>query len=57
MNRNISIMVDSNGRKIVVIHDIIFKGKRKIDWKDIMCLKLECWSDMRKTERNICMIY
>lgn len=57
MNRNISIMVDSNGRKIVVIHDIIFKGKRKIDWKDIMCLKLECWSDMRKTERNIYMIY
>ncbi|MBQ3583126.1 MAG: hypothetical protein IJA27_00250 [Lachnospiraceae bacterium] len=35
MNRNISIMVDSNGRKIVVIHDIIFKGKRKIDWKDV----------------------
>lgn len=28
-------MVDSNGRKIVVIHDIIFKGKRKIDWKDV----------------------
>jgi transcriptional regulator with XRE-family HTH domain len=31
--RNISVIQDIDGRKIVVIHDIQFKGKRSIDWK------------------------
>ena len=25
-----------NGNKIVMINDIIFKGKRGIDWKDVV---------------------
>lgn len=35
MNRNISVITDLNGNKIVMINDIIFKGKRGIDWKDV----------------------
>ena len=33
--RNISVITDLNGNKIVMINDIIFKGKRGIDWKDV----------------------
>ncbi|WP_034462134.1 MULTISPECIES: hypothetical protein [Butyrivibrio] len=30
--RNVSVIKDANGNNIVVINDIIFKGKRSIDW-------------------------
>lgn len=29
-NRNVSIVKDTDGKKIVVIHDIVFRGKRQI---------------------------
>lgn len=35
MKRNISIITDLDGKKIVIIHDIRFKGKRRIDWDDV----------------------
>ena len=35
MNRNISLIKDINGNKIVVINDIIFKGKRLINWDKV----------------------
>lgn len=35
MNKNIDIVTDSDGKKIVLIHDIRFKGKRQIDWGDV----------------------
>ncbi len=34
-NRNISIIRDAEDNKIVVINDIIFKGKRNICWNDV----------------------
>ncbi|RKM58550.1 hypothetical protein D6856_12400 [Butyrivibrio sp. XB500-5] len=34
-NRNVSVIKDVNGNKIVIINDIIFKGKRKINWLDV----------------------
>ncbi|WP_303192772.1 hypothetical protein [Hungatella hathewayi] len=33
--RNISVIEDLDGRKIVMIHDIRFRGKRKINWKEV----------------------
>lgn len=33
--RNISIMIDADGNKLVLINDIRFKGKRKIDWENV----------------------
>ena len=33
--KNISVITDLNGNKIVMINDIIFKGKRGIDWRDV----------------------
>lgn len=34
-NRNIEIITDKDGKKLVVINDIRFKEKRKIDWDDV----------------------
>ena len=33
--RNVSVITDIDGNKIVVINDIIFKGKRSINWDDV----------------------
>ena len=33
--RNVSVTQDIDGNNIVVINDIIFKGKRSINWKDV----------------------
>ena len=35
MNRNISIVTDADNNKIVVINDIIFKGRRAIEWEEV----------------------
>ena len=35
MERTIDVIDDFNGRKIVFIHDIIFKKKQYVEWKDV----------------------
>ncbi len=35
--RNVSIIQDADGNKIVVINDIVFKGKKSIQWEDVEC--------------------
>ncbi len=35
MDRNVSVITDLNGNKIVVINDIVFKGKRSVNWDDV----------------------
>lgn len=35
MKQRVSIIKDLEGKKIVFIHDIRFKGKRKIEWKEV----------------------
>ena len=35
MNRNVNVITELDGNKIVVINDIIFKGKRNVNWKDV----------------------
>ena len=34
-SRNVSVIHDLEGKKIVIIHDIRFRGKRKINWKEV----------------------
>lgn len=34
-NRNVDIIVDAEGNKIVFIHDIRFKGKRRVNWNEV----------------------
>ena len=33
--RNVSVIQDVDGNNIVIINDIIFKGKRSVDWSDV----------------------
>lgn len=35
MDRNINIITDLKGNRIVLINDIIFKGKRAVNWDDV----------------------
>ncbi len=35
MERNVEIVHDIDGKSIVVIHDIRFRGKRQINWKEV----------------------
>ncbi|MBD5452833.1 MAG: hypothetical protein HDR30_00705 [Lachnospiraceae bacterium] len=35
MDRNVKVITDLDGNKIVVVNDIIFKGKRNVNWKDV----------------------
>ena len=35
MNHDVTMVTDLVGRKIVVINNIRFKGKRKINWNDV----------------------
>ena len=35
MDRNVEIITDNNGKKLVRINDIRFKGKRSVDWNDV----------------------
>lgn len=35
MQRKVSVVEDLDGNKIVVIHDIRFKGRQAIDWNDV----------------------
>lgn len=34
-NRNVDIITDTCGKKLVMINDIRFRGKRQIDWNDV----------------------
>ncbi|MBE5919552.1 MAG: hypothetical protein E7272_06865 [Pseudobutyrivibrio ruminis] len=34
-NRNVTIVKDSEGKDVVLINDIKFKGKRSINWDDV----------------------
>ena len=35
MDRNVNIILETNGKKIVLINDIRFKCKKKEDWKEV----------------------
>lgn len=37
--RNINIITDADGKKLVLINAIRFKGKRQIDWEDVKQFK------------------
>ena len=35
MKRKVNIVEDLEGNRIVFIHDILFKGKRSVEWEDV----------------------
>lgn len=34
-SRNINIIVDADGNRLVLINDIVFKGKRNVNWDEV----------------------
>lgn len=55
--RNVNIIADADGNKIVLINDIRFKGKRKIDWNDVKLYLQGYIGDYYEIEESAEVIY
>lgn len=42
-DRNINIITDADNQKIVLINDIVFKGKRNVDWESVKSIWQAMW--------------
>ena len=56
-NRNINIINDADGNKIVLINDIRFKGKRRIDWEEVKKYLSEYVGDFYEVSETADIIY
>ncbi len=56
-NRNVNIITDTDGKKLVLIHDIRFKGKRQIDRDDVAQYLEGYVGDYYEIEENAECIY
>ncbi len=56
-NRNVNIITDADGKKLVLINDIRFKGKRQIDWDDVKQYLEGYVGDYYEIEENTERIY
>ncbi len=56
-NRNVNIITDADGKKLVLINDIRFKGKRQIDWDDVKHYLEGYIGDYYEIEENAERIY
>lgn len=56
-NRNVNIITDADGKKLVLINDIRFKGKRQIDWDDVKQYLEGYVGDYYEIEENAERIY
>lgn len=55
--RNVSIVKDAEGQKIVLINDIVFKGKRKVNWEEVKNYLKGYVGDFYQIEENADKIY
>ena len=55
--RNVSVIRDAEGNKIVIINDIIFKGRRSIDWSDVENYLKQYVGDVYSIAENNELIY
>ena len=57
MDRNVEIITDNNGKKLVRINDILFKGKRSVDWNDVKAYLEEYVGEIYTIAEESDMIY
>lgn len=57
MERKVSIVEDATGNKTVYIHNIIFKGRRKINWREVEQYLKQYIGDFHTIEENKEIIY
>lgn len=55
--RNVNIIADAEGNKIVLINDIRFKGKRKINWEEVKLYLQGYVGDFYEIEESSDIIY
>ena len=56
-NRNINIIKDADRKKIVLINDIVFKGKRNVNWDDVKTYLKGYIGDFYQIEESADKIY
>lgn len=56
-NRNVNVIIDAEGKKLVLINDIRFKGKRNIDWEEVKIYLQGYVSDYYEIEESAEIIY
>ena len=49
MARKVNVIEDLNGKKTVFIHDILFKGKRAVNWEHMRKQKRMLLRDYRNS--------
>ena len=57
MKRKVNVIEDLDGNKIVFIHDIRFKGKRSVDWKDVEAYLRQYVGEIYTIEDTRDMVY
>lgn len=56
-NRNVSIITDADGKKLVLINDIVFKGKRNVNWNEVKSYLKGYVGDCYQIEESADIIY
>ena len=56
-NRNISIITDADDQKLVLINDIVFKGKRNVNWDEVKSYLKGYVGDCYQIEESADIIY
>lgn len=56
-NRNVIIITEADGNKLVLINDIRFKGKRNIDWEEVKSYLKDYVGDFYEIAENADKIY
>ncbi len=57
MQRTVNVVEELDGNKIVFIHDIIFKGKRSVEWSDVEVYLKQFVGETYAIEETEDMIY
>ena len=56
-DRNINIITDADNQKIVLINDIVFKGKRNVDWESVKKYLAGYVGDFYQIEESADIVY
>ena len=55
--RNVTIILDSEGNSLVLVNDIVFKGKRSINWDEVKAYLEQYIGDYYEIEEAAEKIY
>lgn len=56
-NRKINIILDADGNRLVLINDIVFKGKRNINWDEVKTYLEQYVGDYYEIEESSEKVY